>query len=332
MPDFKYRELTTRKGKKVVFCNFEELLMNAYGVGTMDEVRGFLNESTGEYICHCPFCKEEGHTKHKLYIKEDLSEGHCFVCCRAFINTDDRVDVTFKVPEFNNFFGWKGFNVVPLTDPVWSLDKFKYEFDDYSEKGVQYLIGRHQFLGELYKVLDFKFWEDNIVMPFKYHGEIFYYQIRFTGDSPIRYFFPPISAKPPYVIDHDVQPSGNKIIISEGVYDAIADLIMFPDHIPFAVLGSSISDYQLEFLREYLPSEILIYMDETSISKRIADRVKQTIDYCPIHIIPSDGEDPEENLKKRIKNGWDLQWKRNDGTGETIKTPNWYRTPSWPGI
>ena len=73
-------------------------------------------------------------------------------------------------------------------------------------------------------------------------------------------------------------------------------------------------------------------MDETSISKRIADRVKQTIDYCPIHIIPSDGEDPEENLKKRIKNGWNLQWTRNNGTGEIIKTPNWHNAPSWPGI
>ena len=307
-----YKEITTKKGKKVVFCNMEDLLMDIYGVGTMDQVRTFLNESTGEYICHCPFCKAEGHTKHKLYIKEDLSEGHCFVCTRAFININDNVDVSFKVPEFGNFFGWKGFNLVPLTDPTWSLDKYKYEFDDYSEKGVQYLIGRHGFMKELYKVLDFKFWEDNVVMPFKYKGEIFYYQIRLTGDSPIRYFFPPISAKPPYVIDHNVQPSGNKIIISEGVFDAIADLIMFPEYIPFAVLGSSISDYQLEFLREYVPSEILIYMDETKISKKIADRVKSTIDYCPIHIIPSDGEDPEENLKKRIKNGWSLQWERKD--------------------
>ena len=245
-----YKEITTKKGKKVVFCNMEDLLMDIYGVGTMDQVRTFLNESTGEYICHCPFCKAEGHTKHKLYIKEDLSEGHCFVCTRAFININDNVDVSFKVPEFGNFFGWKGFNLVPLTDPTWSLDKFKYEFDDYSEKGVQYLIGRHGFMKELYKALDFKFWEDNVVMPFKYKGEIFYYQIRFTGDSPIRYFFPPISAKPPYVIDHNVQPSGNKMIISEGVFDAIADLIMFPEYIPFAVLGSSISDYQLEFLRE----------------------------------------------------------------------------------
>ena len=324
-----YKEITTKKGKKVVFCNMEDLLMDIYGVGTMDQVRTFLNESTGEYICHCPFCKEEGHTKHKLYIKEDLSEGHCFVCTRAFINTNNDINVSFKVPDFGNIFGWKGFNLVPLTDPTWSLDKYKYEFDDYSEKGVQYLIGRHGFMKELYKVLDFKFWEDNVVMPFKYKGEIFYYQIRFTGDSPIRYFFPPISAKPPYVIDHNVKPSGNKIIISEGVFDAIADLIMFPEYIPFAVLGSSISDYQMEFLREYLPSEILIYMDETKISKKIADRVKSTIDYCPIHIIPSDGEDPEENLKKRIKNGWNLQWERKDDEGRDNGFKIWNPNPGW---
>ena len=321
-----YKEITTKKGKKVVFCNMEDLLMDIYGVKSMDQVRTFLNESTGEYICHCPFCKAEGHTKHKLYVKEDLSEGHCFVCTRAFINSNNNIDVSFKVPDFGNIFGWRGFNLVRLTDPTWSLDKYKYEFDDYSEKGVQYLIGRHGFMKDLYKVLDFKFWEDNVVMPFKYKGEIFYYQIRFTGDSPIRYFFPPISAKPPYVIDHNVQPSGNKIIISEGVFDAIADLIMFPEYIPFAVLGSSISDYQMEFLREYLPSEILIYMDETKISKKIADRVKSTIDYCPIHIIPSDGEDPEENLKKRIKNGWNLQWERKDdkkgNIGPEIWNPN----------
>lgn len=325
-----YKEITTKKGKKVVFCNMEDLLMDIYGVGTMDQVRTFLNESTGEYICHCPFCKAEGHTKHKLYIKEDLSEGHCFVCTRAFININDKVDVSFRVPDFGNFFGWKGFSVVPLTDPTWSLDKFKYEFDDYSEKGVQYLIGRHGFMKDLYKVLDFKFWEDNVVMPFKYKGEIFYYQIRFTGDSPIRYFFPPISAKPPYVIDHNVKPTGNKILISEGIFDAIADLIMFPDYIPFAVLGSSISDYQMEFLREYVPSEILIYMDETSISKKIADRVKSTIDYCPIHIIPSSGEDPEENLKRRIMNGWNLQWERKDDQGGDTGNKIW--NPSTSGF
>ena len=307
-----YKEITTKKGKKVVFCNMEDLLMDIYGVGTMDQVRTFLNESTGEYICHCPFCKAEGHTKHKLYIKEDLSEGHCFVCTRAFININDNVDVSFKVPEFGNFFGWKGFNLVPLTDPTWSLDKYKYEFDDYSEKGVQYLIGRHGFMKDLYKILKFKFWKDNVVMPFFYKGELFYYQIRFTGNSGgIRYFFPPISKKPPYIIEHG---DNRKFIICEGVFDAIALLIQAPEYTPMAVLGSSISDYQLEFLREYVPQEIKIYMDETSISKNIMGRIKTKIDYCPISIIPSTGTDPEEKMISILKSGGKLQWINDEDT------------------
>ena len=75
-----------------------------------------------------------------------------------------------------------------------------------------------------------------------------------------------------------------------------------------AVLGSSVSDYQLQFLREYVPEEIVIYMDETKISERIRERISRTIDYCPISIIKSDGTDPEEMMKKRMKRGQPLQW------------------------
>ena len=85
-------------------------------------------------------------------------------------------------------------------------------------------------------------------------------------------------------------------------------MIMAPDFMPCAVLGSSVSDYQIEFIREYLPEEIIVYMDETSISKRIADKLKRTIDYCPIHIIPSTGKDPEENMKDILRRGGNLQW------------------------
>ena len=75
-----------------------------------------------------------------------------------------------------------------------------------------------------------------------------------------------------------------------------------------AVLGSSVSDYQLQFLREYVPQEIVIYMDETKISERIRERISRTIDYCPINIIKSDGTDPEENMIKRLKKNLPLQW------------------------
>ena len=306
---FEYKEVTKKDGQKIIFCNFEELLMGFYGVNSMEEVEPHVNNN-GEYIIHCPFCKAEGHTKHKLYIKSDLTVGHCFVCTRTFIHVTNEVDTSFQVPDFlgnllNTYQGHP--NVVKLSDPNWTLDKYYNEFDDFSQKGYDYLMGRHKFMDPLYKILGFKFWDGNVVMPFKYHGEIFYYQIRFSGNSKIRYFFPPISEKPPYIIEHG--DGIRRICIVEGIFDAIAMLIMAPDYIPCAVLGSSISNYQLDFIREYSPlEEILISMDKTDISQRIAQKVKSVIDYCPIRIIRSNGEDPEERMKRRMKEGKPLQY------------------------
>lgn len=299
-----YKEIKRKNGSQLIFCNFNELLTEAYGVKTMEEVEPNIS-SCNEYIVHCPFCKEEGHHKHKLYVRGDLTVGHCFVCCRDFINVTDNVEL--KVKSCNLLPGMyrPKFDLVRLEDPEWSLDKYNYEFDDYSETGVKYLMGRHRYLKELYQLLKFKFVDGNVVMPFFYHGEIFYYQIRFTGNSKIRYYFPPISAKPPYIIEHG---DNKKFIICEGVYDAIACLIMAPDYTPCAVLGSSISNYQIEFLREYVPDKIVVYMDKTSISKGIAKKLKSVIDYCPIDIIYSNGEDPEECMKRKMNTNSNLQW------------------------
>lgn len=310
MISFDYKEVKTKRGKTLIFCNFEDLLLSACNVGTMEEVEAFANSNGEEYICHCPWCRDEGHTKHKLYIKTDLSVGNCFVCGRSFINVTDKVDTSFKVPDFLGMLsGYSGFNLVKLNDPIWSLDKFKYEFDDYSEVGYKYLIGRHKFLDELYKVLGFKFWNDNIVIPFYYGPEVFYYQIRFTGNSKIRYFLPHISSKPPYIIAREGE-ARHRIMLVEGIFDAIAALIQCPDYTPVAVLGSSISDYQLNFIREYAGyvSEVRLWFDETKISAKVANIVKRTIDYCPLSIIKSFGPDPENVLQARIRKGLPLQW------------------------
>ena len=300
-----YKEVKKKDGTILVFCNFEDLLTEFYNVGSIEEVEQFQN-SNGEYIIHCPFCRDEGHTKHKLYIKSDLTVGHCFVCTRTYVHVTDQVDTSYSVPNFFPFFQRNGMELVRLTDPVWSLEKFKFEFEDFDQKGYEYLVGRHKFMKELYKILDFKFMDGNIVMPFKYKGEVFYYQIRFSGkNTKIRYFFPPISAKPPYIIEHG---DCKRIIICEGIFDAIALLIMAPEYMPVAILGSAISDYQLEFIREYIPDEIVVYMDETEISKRVARKIQSVIDYCPIRLIKSEGEDPEENLKRRLKFNKKLNW------------------------
>lgn len=296
------QEITTRKGKRVVFLRMADFLMDYYGC-TEEDIPTH-ETSNHEHIVHCPFCKREGHSKHKLYIKGDLTAGHCFVCCREFIGIDDELHFDIAVPETTLNFGgyWKEpWEVVKLPDnQEWNLDKFEWDFDDYDKKGVEYLLGRHKYLGELWKILGFKFCDGNIVMPFFWKGELIYYQIRFTGASKIRYFFPPIKKKPPYIIHRD---GISKLIICEGIYDAIANLILFPSYIPVAVMGSSINDYQLEFIRSYVPTEILIYMDETEISQRIADRIKTAMDYCKIRIVKSDGQDPEEKLKELIATG-----------------------------
>ena len=298
-----YKEVITKKGNRIVFCKFEDLLTQFYNVKSIQEVEAMNNDGQKEYIIHCPFCKEEGHSKHKLYVKKDLTVGYCFVCCRTFMNVSDEIDTTVNLenPVWDRYNNNKEFKVIKLDDPnsEWNIDKFEYECDDFDQRGYNYLLSRHKYLAELYKTLDFKFLDGNVVMPFKYKGEVFYYQIRFSSPgSKIRYFFPPISAKPPYIIEHG---RNKKFIIVEGVYDAIAALIMAPEYTPFAVLGSNISDYQLQFLREYIPEKILVMMDEFSISKRIADKIKKNICYCPVNIYPTSGADPEEIMKELMK-------------------------------
>lgn len=319
-----YKEIVKRgDGKRIVFCRLEELIKEAYGVKDIAQAQDRVIR--GEYIVHCPFCKNEGHRKHKLYIKDDLTIGNCFVCGRAFVNIDDNVDTDYRIPKFLDDMYQNEFKVVPIPDEsMWSLSKFHLEFDDYSERGIDYLKGRHRFLGELWRPLGFKFLNDNVVMPFIYHGEVIYYQIRFidaTAKDDVRYFFPPMppGTKPPYIIENGDR---KKFIIVEGIYDAIAALIQAPDYTPFAVLGSTITDYQMNFLREYMPEKILIWMDETSISMKIRNILSPVINYCPINIIPSDGPDPEEVMKLRIRRGLPLQWIPSDyGEKKSIMFP-----------
>lgn len=300
-----FKEVKKKDGTIVVFCKFDELLKEAYEASNMDEVETHKT-STGEYIIHCPFCKEEGHTKHKLYIKSDLTVGHCFVCHRAYINVNDDIRLDYKVPNFCPNLIVPN-ELIKLSDPTWSLDKYYNEFEDFDKHGYEYLINRNPYLKNLYKILGFKFWKGNVVMPFfDNNNEVFYYQIRFTtGNSNIRYFFPPISYKPCYIIRHG---NNKKLAICEGVFDAIALLIMAPEYTPIAVMGSSISDYQLNIIRKFTPDKIIIAMDETKLSIGILNKIKKVIDYCPISIIKSDGEDPEEKLRKRISNNEKINW------------------------
>ena len=306
-----YKEIVKKDGRKIVFLSFEDFLKDYFHVRTMEEVESHAKGD--EYVCHCPFCKAEGHKKHKLYLRTDLTTGFCFVCTRTFVNITDTVKPEVLVPRSISNFGMGPSKYIPATmnDPNFTIDQYNYEFDDFDETGYQYLLRRHGFFKDLYKVLGIKFWNGNVVIPFIHDGVPFYYQIRFTNNGKIRYYLPKVQPqKPGFCIERKDIDSRKRILIVEGVFDAIAALIQCPDYTPFAVLGSSISDYQISQLRDYSGylKEIRIWMDETKISMGIADKVKQSFDYCPISIIKSNGPDPEEILKERLSLGKNIQW------------------------
>ena len=84
-----YQEIRKKDGGVLIFTHLLELLLERFNVATEEELQGHLKGD--HYICHCPFCEAEGHTKKKLYITSDYSVGHCFVCGRAWVNVDDTI-------------------------------------------------------------------------------------------------------------------------------------------------------------------------------------------------------------------------------------------------
>lgn len=293
-----YQEITKRNGQTLVLCSFDELLMDYFQIDSMTKVAEKVNDN-GEYTIQCPFCKAEGYVKEKLYIKDDLTVGHCFKCHRAFINVTDTIEYNIKVPKFMNF---RSFDLIKLDNENWTLDMYYNEFDEEDKKGEKYLASRHKYLPALAKVLGFKYYNHNVIMPFFFHGDLIYYQMRFTNKNPIRYFFPPISAKPIYSSLEAITNS-NDVLIVEGIPDAIAALLMYPDKFPIAILGSSVSDYQIDMIRTYNPKSITVYMDDTELSIGVIRKLQTVINNVEYHLWKSNGEDPEEKLKRKIKSG-----------------------------
>lgn len=291
-----YQEWRKKDGTIIVLCSLEELLMNHYEASSLTELLPHV-KSSGEYAIKCPFCSKEGYEKEKLYIKDDMTVGHCFKCHRAFMNVTEDIEFTIKTPTIGKS---NHHDLVKLSNDTWTLDMYDKEFTENDKIGEKYLASRHKYLPMLSKLLKFKFSNHNVVMPFFFHGELIYYQIRFTNKNPIRYFFPPITDKPIYAIECN---DCKDLVICEGIFDAIGILLMYPDKTPIAVLGSTVSDYQIEMIRTYHPRSIKVYMDETKLSIGIIKKLKSVIDYAEYSIVKSNGEDPEEKLIKLINQG-----------------------------
>lgn len=267
--------------------------------------------SKGEYLVECPYCRDAylidstysgEYLKRKLYIHPSKQFGNCFRCNRVFLSETEGEDaeesIKMNLPKFGTQ-SYGSFKPSKLSGEHWNLDLF-YELPEESESGLNYLIGRHIYMSKLYKILKFRFLANNPVIPFFYKGEFIYYQVRYANHAhgKLPYFSPPIDNKPAYVIEHG---DNKKIMVCEGVFDAIGCMIMYPEYTPFALLGCSITDYQLSMLRSYVPTDISVFCDETSLSRKVLDKILTKIDYANVNIIESDGEDPEERMKRIYK-------------------------------
>lgn len=284
----------TGKGNALYILDLE-----SYVDSMKDE--NLFQEKKDDYAVMCPICREEkqkedpSYKNLKFWIDKSLEFGRCFVCNSVFISNNDRIKTVIKPIGPQDM---SGIEVSHLNHPYWTYDLFN-SFPEYDKEGVDYLRKkRHYLLENLYHPLGIRFSGHNPVIPFFFKGEMVYYQIRLIdGESRIKYFSPPIDHKPAYIIE---KKENKNIIICEGVFDAIACLILYPKYTPFAVLGSSITDYQIWMLRSYIPDKIKIFMDKTELSIGIKERIRNFVNYADIGIVPSDGRDPEETLINKL--------------------------------
>lgn len=252
------------------------------------------------YVTTCPYCLEAythdtsyhgPYNKMKLYITHDKKSGWCHRCNSAYFNNNE--ELKYQLPQLIKDVD-SGDLDLSMNDPRWTLDKI--QGTSLTTNHLKQLYDRNPFIMNLYKELNItSLDENNVIIPFYFQGDLIYYQLWRKGQSP-KYFCPPIKTKPLYFCG----PLRTKAILVEGVFDAIACRILYPNHTPIALLGHYLTGAQESMLRKYLFEEILIFMDESHLSYKIYNKLKRVLDFTDLIVVDSDGEDPEERLLRII--------------------------------
>ena len=254
-----------------------------------------IKSNRSHYYMSCPICSKEGYNKLKFYVRKDYSVGWCFHCSTAFYPTLEQVPHEIRI---NNDVSDE-FKLIKLT-----------EYPEYSKLSTShrtYLDRRNQYI----KLLNYAgIYSDHhsLVIPFYLNDELVYYQKRSTNSSGLRYFNPPISDKPIYVPPG--MKIGKKLIIVEGVFDALASIFLHAElikdgYVPVAVLGKTLTDYQRKLILSFtIVDEVVVNLDKSELSLNcICDTNLKSLGVSYIRYVRSDGDDPEEmlNSKRNVK-------------------------------
>lgn len=266
--------------------NLEELVKND------PHVRMTYN---GEYLVVCPECrmeKGEGYEKRKLQIDPTFTVGWCHRQGIAFVSSDN----------LSAMKNSKVTKLLSISNPEWISIPYNREVKE-DEDAEKYLYSRSTYYSNLNLISKgFLPVKNKIIVQFWINGENYFYQIRYTNpdrdNEGTRYYTPPTPHKPFYLAngkDRKWDPF-SYLFITEGVFSAFALSLVFPEHNVIAVLGSSITTFELDMLERFgVLNKVFISMDEARISRSIQERIRGK--YKGSRIIPSiDAMDPEEML------------------------------------
>ena len=259
-----------------------------------------LGENATHYLCECINCIDErGSHKPHLYIKKDYKIGWCFGCNTTFINKveiKNLSDYYDQVTPLNN-------RVTPYKskyfNPVGIDCTYYLESNELNKESLDYLHGSHRL-----PVMDpsrylIKSRKGKVVIPFYYYDKLIYYQIRFINPIGPKYFNPIISNKPLYLLPNRSYDK-KKLVLVEGVFDAIAcDYIFDENYMIAGVLGSTLTNYQLSMIKQFNIEEIVIFLDKTELSLKLRNKLRGFGNY-KFSIINSDGMDPEEYVRSKV--------------------------------
>jgi hypothetical protein len=164
---------------------------------------------------------------------------------------------------------------------------FTERFGPLDDELEDYLAGRNPYLLLLAPVLGLRGWygrDKGVVVPFWYREALVKFQTRFLYKTDPKYYTS-IGQKPFYSPHQLFKPryfdrqAYEEITLCEGVFDAIA-LACMGYAAPLAMLGKTVSEFQVHLLRLLSPRCLVAALDERQLSKDLAIRLRQ-------HRIPS---------------------------------------------
>ena len=275
-----------------------EVIYTSYDILLPKDQRDFCTQNEDWYIIQCPKCLEDlNYKKEKLYLSKSLDYGYCHRCSRVFI---DRFTLytnpDIKVPNFSEYL-----SQVRCTD---HLDSFKgmnsyfQASEVIDEKAIDYLNSRGNLkLIREYKRYQLRFSNDGIYIPFLFPEAKYYIKRLYEPLGGMKYFLPPIKSKPFYFLDR----GSDTFVICEGPFDSIAIDLVFNNPNVIGVMGSTMTNAQINSFRDLLPENIVIWLDDTSLSEKLKLKLKARIPYADFKVIESSGDDPEELLIDKLK-------------------------------